>query len=50
MLTLLGTTTAIIYKAINWIPEALKRRSETIKQLDSKRLRAQREGNLLLVE
>ena len=31
MLTLLGTTTAIIYKAINWIPEALKRRLETVK-------------------
>ena len=39
MLTLLGTTTAIIYKAINWIPEALKRRLEPIKRLDGKRPR-----------
>ena len=28
---LLGTTTAITYKAINQIPEALKRRLEPIK-------------------
>jgi len=31
MLTLLGATAAIAYKAINWIPEALKRRLETAK-------------------
>ena len=39
ILTLLGATIAIVYKAINWILEALKRRLEPAKQLDSKRLR-----------
>ena len=39
MLTLLGATAAIAYKAIDWIPEAPKRRLETVKQLNGKRPR-----------
>jgi len=51
MLTLLGTTAAIAHKAIDWIPEAPKRRSEPVERPDGKRPRVQGdEGNSLSVE